>query len=466
MRILLISPNVEMLPDPVAPLGLAFLSASLKSSGHRVRLLDLCFEENVESALGKSVSDFSPEVIGLSLRNIDNVAYPECVSYLPFFKKVVQDCRKFSRSPVFLGGAGFTLMPDAILNYLQADGGVVGEGEEAFPRIVGAFSSGSSSGNEDFLSGALKHSFAPACIEELSSLPSPDWDDLDLKQYFRQGGMGNLQTKRGCPFSCVYCTYPLIEGKRVRLRPPEKVAAEAQYLMGQGVENAFIVDNIFNFPEVHARGVCQAFWERKIALQWSCYIHPAYLSRPLAEEMKRAGCTGVELGTDSGSPAVLAGLRKNFTPGDIRRATRTAREAGLEVCHSLSLGAPGETEETLEETFRLMEEISPTAVIVMVGLRIFPGTALAALAEAEGIIPRSSDLLEPAFYIAPPVSGRILEIARQKAALHPNWIFPGLGINVSLHLRAKLRKIGVRGPLWEHMKIMRERKGDRREPHA
>jgi radical SAM superfamily enzyme YgiQ (UPF0313 family) len=466
MRILLISPNIEMLPDPVAPLGLAFLSASLKSAGHRVRFLDLCFEESVESALEESLADFSPEVIGLSLRNIDNVAYPESVTYLPFFKKVVQDCRKFSSSPVFLGGAGFTLMPGAILNYLQADGGVAGEGEEAFPRLVGGFPSRYSSGIEGFLSGGLTHSSAPACIKDLSSLPSPDWDGLDLKQYFRQGGMGNLQTKRGCPFSCVYCTYPLIEGKRVRLRPPEKVAAEAEYLMAQGVENAFIVDNIFNFPEVHAREVCRAFLKRKISLQWSCYTHPAYLSHPLAEEMKKAGCTGVEFGTDSGSPEVLAGLRKNFTPGDIRRGTHTARAAGLEVCHSLSLGAPGETEETLEETFSLMEEISPTAVIVMVGLRIFPGTALAALAEAEGIISRSSDLLEPAFYIAPAIRDRILEIARRRAALHPNWIFPGLGIHVSLHLQAKLRKIGVRGPLWEHMKIIRERKGDRREPHV
>ncbi len=137
MRVLLISPNIEMLPDPVAPLGLAFLSSALKSAGHEVRCLDLCFEENIEQALEKAVSGFSPEAIGLSLRNIDNVAYPESVSYLPFFKKVVERCRLFSSSPVFLGGSGFTLMPEAILNFLEADGGIAGEGEEAFPRVLG-----------------------------------------------------------------------------------------------------------------------------------------------------------------------------------------------------------------------------------------------------------------------------------------------------------------------------------------
>ena len=466
MRVLLISPNIEMLPDPVAPLGVAFLSAALKCAGHEVHCLDLCFEEKVEMVVEKSVLDFSPDVIALSLRNIDNVAYPESVSYLPFYKRVVEYYRRFSASPIFLGGSGFTLMPGAILNFLEVDAGIVGEGEEAFPRVLTDIPRFSSSSLEGFLRKGQEHSFKSACIQNLDSLPSPDWDGLDLDQYFRRGGMGNLQTRRGCPFSCVYCTYPLIEGKSVRLRSPQKIAAEADSLVQKGVENAFIVDNIFNFPETHAREVCRAFIEREIALRWSCYVHPAYFSRLLAEDMKRAGCTGVEFGTDSGSPAVLDKLGKTFSPDDIRRATRIAREAGLEVCHSLSLGAPGETEETLKETFSLMEELSPTAVIAMVGIRIFPGTGLAYLAEAEKIISSSSDLLWPVFYIAPAVRDQVVEMAKQRAALHPNWILPGLGINVSLRLQSKLRKIGVKGPLWEHMKIMRERRAAKRPSHA
>jgi radical SAM superfamily enzyme YgiQ (UPF0313 family) len=466
MRVLLISPNIEMLPDPVAPLGLAFLSSALKSSGHEVRCLDLCFEENIEQALGTAISRFSPKAIGLSLRNIDNVAYPESVSYLPFFKKVVERCRQFSSSPIFLGGSGFTLMPEKILKLLDADGGIAGEGEEAFPKVLGKMFNSFSPGVDGFISKEGKDFPGPACIQDLDALSSPDWNCMDLKTYFAKGGMGNLQTKRGCPFSCIYCTYPLIEGKTVRLRSPRRVADEAEALFQQGVKNAFIVDNIFNFPESHARAVCQAFSERKISLQWSCYAHPSSFSRPLAEDMKKAGCTGVEFGTDSGSPPVLTRLGKNFSPEDIRRASVYAREAGLEVCHSLSLGAPGETEETLEETFRLMEEISPTAVIAMVGLRIFPGTGLAREAEAEGLLSPSTDFLDPVFYIAPGVQERVVEIARQRSSLHPNWILPGLSINISLRLQSKLRKIGVKGPLWEHMKIMRRRRIPPGEPYA
>src|SRR4030043_668666 len=96
MRVLLISPNMEKLPDPVAPLGVAHLSSALKFHGHEVKCLDLCFEENSEEALAQSILDFSPEAIGLSLRNIDNVAYPDTVSYLPFYKKMIERCRELS----------------------------------------------------------------------------------------------------------------------------------------------------------------------------------------------------------------------------------------------------------------------------------------------------------------------------------------------------------------------------------
>jgi radical SAM superfamily enzyme YgiQ (UPF0313 family) len=420
----------------------------------------------VEQALDNTISRFAPQAIGLSLRNIDNVAYPESVSYLPFFKKVIERCRQFSSSPIFLGGSGFTLMPGKVLNFLEADGGIAGEGEEAFPRVLSGMLNSSIPSFEGFISREAKDFSGPACIQNLDALSSPDWNCIDLKTYFAKGGMGNLQTKRGCPFSCIYCTYPLIEGKAVRLRSPQRVADEAEALLQRGVKNAFIVDNIFNFPESHARAVCQAFSQRGISLQWSCYAHPSSFSRALAEDMKKAGCTGVEFGTDSGSPPILARLGKNFSTEDIRRATLHAREAGLEVCHSLSLGAPGETEETLEETFRLMEEISPTAVIAMVGLRVFPGTGLARQAEAEGLLSPAADLLDPVFYIAPGVRDRVVEIARRRSSLHPNWILPGLNINVSLRLQSKLRKIGLKGPLWEHMKIMRGRTMSPGDPHV
>jgi len=466
MRVLLISANIEKLPDPVAPLGLAYISSTLKLRGHEVQCLDLCFEENIDEALKRALLNFLPEVIGISLRNVDNVSYPGIVSYLPFYKSIIERCRHHCSSAIFLGGSGFTLMPQAILDYLGADGGIIGEGEEAFSDVLQAKAMNLFPTVEGFISRDSENYPRPGGLQNLDSLPPPDWDSLDLQKYFDLGGMGNLQTKRGCPFDCIYCTYPLIEGKKIRLRSPGKVAQDAEALSQRGIKNVFVVDNIFNFPQTHAREVCRILVERRIPLQWTCYAHPVHFSQALAEDMKKAGCTGVEFGTDSGSPLVLAKLGKSFTPDEIRRASRFAREAGLEVCHSLSLGAPGETEDTLQETFDLMEEIAPTAVIAMLGLRIFPATGLARLAEAENLISPSHDFLQPTFYVAPQVKDWLVEFAQKEAAVHPSWIFPGLGINLSTRLQSKLRRIGIKGPLWEHMKIIRSRQGARKEPHV
>ena len=104
--------------------------------------------------------------------------------------------------------------------------------------------------------------------------------------------------------------------------------------------------------------------------------------------MARSGCASVELGTDAGASATLAALGKSFTPDEIRAASAACREAGLKTCHSLILGGPGETWETLAETVRVIEECRPTAVVAMLGVRLYRDTDLARRAEAEGMLKR------------------------------------------------------------------------------
>jgi hypothetical protein len=113
-----------------------------------------------------------------------------------------------------------------------------------------------------------------------------------------------------------------------------------------------------------------------------------------------------------------------------------------------------------------MEELSPTAVIAMVGLRIFPGTELARVAMEEEILSPGQDLLQPTFYVAPAVKDQILNRVFEETAIHPNWIVPGLNVHYSEKLRSKLRRLGVKGPLWEYMKMMRRWGSVKRAPYA
>src|SRR5438552_9586215 len=142
MRALLISANTEKIPDPVYPIGPAAIGAAARRAGHEVEAIDLCFAEDRRSLVTDAIRDFAPDVVGVSLRNLDNSAYPENSSYIDDYNALMSWVRDTSEAPVVLGGAGFTVMPTTILEELHADYGVVGEGELAFPWLLGAIERG------------------------------------------------------------------------------------------------------------------------------------------------------------------------------------------------------------------------------------------------------------------------------------------------------------------------------------
>ena len=282
MKVLLISPNIESLPDPVFPIGLAYLTTALKQTDIRYQVLDLCFVEDYDAAIVSALNRFAPDIIGLSLRNVDNVSYPKYVSYLPFYRKIVQTIRRHSRGLIVLGGSGFALIPESILAYLNADYGILGEGEYALIKFI-----------QDLHENKRPHAnqpsqiinYHPNIIENLNDFPIPDRTDFDNEAYLKWGGMGNIQTKRGCPFNCIYCTYPLIEGKTIRQRSPKLVCDEIETILQYGVRHLFFVDNEFNYPIDHAKAVCREIIDRNLTVQWSCYANPQFVTPELVELM-------------------------------------------------------------------------------------------------------------------------------------------------------------------------------------
>jgi radical SAM superfamily enzyme YgiQ (UPF0313 family) len=456
VRILLISPNTEMLPDPVFPLGLAYLSAALKESQHEHQVLDLCFVDDYAQAMDQAVAGFRPEAFGMSLRNVDNVAYPNTCSYLPFYRQIVEHLRRLSAAPIILGGAGFSLMPHALLGYLQADYGICGEGEESLSRLLDHLQQGRSPAEIPRVISRALPSEPPAPHLNRSLMktaPLPCREAFAGDKYLRFGGMGNLQTKRGCSFGCVYCTYPLIEGREVRLRSPGKVVQDIEDLCRQRIDTFFIVDNVFNFPPHHAKSICVEILKRQLRVRWSCYLHPHYVTESLLNLMKEAGCTSVEFGIDSASDTHLQRLGKSFTGAAVRRASELCHRANLPFCHSLIFGGPGENRQTIAETFELMTGVAPTAVIAMVGIRLFPGTKLARTASPADLISSDKTMLEPTFFLDAEVRPYILGMVQEHAAKHRNWILPGSNVNINPRLQEKLRRFGLKGPLWEHMQV-------------
>lgn len=462
MRVLLISPNREISPDPVYPLGLASLAAVLKAEGMTVKGSDLCFQPHWQSALEQDLDSFRPDCIGLSVRNIDNVTYPRSTTYLPFIKEVVDLCRRKTAVPIVVGGSGFTLLPEGVLDYLGADFGVIGEGERVFPALLKKLQGDYQPKPTARLFPRLPSSArveTGEVIEDLNTLPWPDREAFAAGVYREQGGLANMQSKRGCPFHCIYCTYPLIEGRTVRVREPLAVVREMQALVEQGLDYVFFVDNNFNFPEEQAEGICREITRQKVPVRWTAYVNPGFMTDRLGEAMKASGCAALEFGLDAACPDQLAALGKNFSLMQIREAARICREQELPFCFSLLLGGPGETRHTLEETLARVEELQPTAVIAMTGIRIFPRTRLAEIAREEGLLPTGWNPLEPFFYLSSQVRDQLAGGLQEFSETHPNWIFPGLGIDLLPGKAAKLHRLGLKGPLWVYLRPKKRRKG-------
>ena len=230
MKILLVSANRERDPYPVFPIGLACLAGPLAEAGHSLSVLDLCFENDPEGALAATLAEYRPDAIIVSLRNLDNVTWPDSRFYLSGLRGIVETCR--GCGTVIVGGSGFSLMPLEVLAAVGADYGVAGEGEEVLPRLLACIETGADASGLPGVVVAGASSFVPPRL--ISRICTPERSLFNVDRYHREGGMANVQTKRGCPFSCSYCTYPHLEGRVMRLRPVKDVLAEISSLVAAG----------------------------------------------------------------------------------------------------------------------------------------------------------------------------------------------------------------------------------------
>ncbi|HVM96223.1 MAG TPA: radical SAM protein, partial [Candidatus Acidoferrales bacterium] len=233
------------------------------------------------------------------------------------------------------------------------------------------------------------------------------------------------------------------------MRSAQSVVDEIQLLREtHGIRHWFFVDNIFNMPIRHAKDICEEIAARGLDIEWSGYLNPRFIDEELCAFMARSGCRAIEFGTDSGSATMIAQLKKEFEPEDLRRSSSLCHKYGLKFAHSLIFGGPGETMATVGETIDLMEETQPTAVIAMTGIRILPGTGMVEIALRDGQIDADDNLLYPKFYIAPTLKADLIDRIEAYAQAHSNWIVPGKGIKTNVAVLQRLRSRKIKGQLW------------------
>ena len=446
MNILLISPNTLTAPYPVYPIGLDYVAASV-AENHRVRIADMnCLQLD---ELAGIVNDFSPRIIGISCRNIDNTDEGDSRFFIREYRRLVDWLRNQSGAILVCGGAGFTIMPDRIFAALGVDYGIIGEGER-FGLLVEAIAAGDEPTSiPGIIAAAGRNEPPPPWPEEPQRVFDPGQEHHRF--YTDKGGMLNLQSKRGCCFSCIYCPYPHIEGKKHRQLEPRKVARTAIELQQAGARYLFMTDSAFNSDVAHSMAVARAFKTAGLSIPWGGFFAPIRLPSDYFSLMAESGLTHVEFGTESLSAAMLKTYRKPFSVQEVFKAHEQARSAGIHTAHYLLLGGPGESETTVRETLDALEHLEKAVLFFFIGIRIYPWTTLYDMALAEGKITAETDLLEPVFYTPDAIDHDTIEsLVMERAAGRRNWVV-GSGGAAGADTLSRLHERGFIGPLWEYL---------------
>ncbi len=448
MKILLVSPNTLTAPYPVYPLGLDYVAASV-SPDHEVQIADL----NVLSLtnLSEILAAYSPNIIGLSCRNIDNMDAGDSHYFIEDYAKIVTHLRSHSKATIVCGGSAFTIMPEQILSTLGADYGIIGEGER-FGLVVESIKEGR---DPVQLPGVISVSST-----RQSDTPAP-WEGQIKRNfqshathnsfYLEKGGMLNLQSKRGCCFKCIYCSYPLIEGRKHRLVEPDEVARTALELQTAGAKYFFITDSAFNSDIEHSLAVAESFKTAGVSIPWGSFFAPTKLPESYFQTLADAGLSHVEFGTESLADSVLKTYRKPFSVDDVFSAHQQALDAGLHVAHYFLMGGPGESVTTIRQSLDNIDKLKQAVFFFFIGIRIYPQTTLYDIAMREGKITATTNLLEPIFYKADDIDRQSIEaLVTARVGKRSNFIF-GSGNPEETKAVSTMYARGYTGPLWEHL---------------
>jgi radical SAM superfamily enzyme YgiQ (UPF0313 family) len=422
MRVLLISANTEKIHMPTLPLGLACVASATQKAGYDVAMVDLMVEKDTRSALKEAIEGFSPDIIGISVRNIDDQNMENPIFLLDPVKEIVAGCRNLSGARIVLGGAGYSLFPESALSFLGADLGIQGEGEVVFPELIERMERGASLSG---LSGLYVPSHGFQCkrtfTKNLDTLPLPDTDLWPIPSQKEKPWMP-VQTRRGCPLSCSYCSTEVIEGRVMRRHSPEAIVQWMARWRRAGIRQFYFVDNTFNLPPSYAKKICRNLIDHGLNIRWWSILYPKQVDKELVGLMAEAGCEQVSIGFESGSERILKNMNKRFTPKEVHQISERLSEYGIRRMGFLLLGSPGETRESVEESLVFADSVNLDFLKITAGVRIYPHTSLAKKAIAEGVISSHDDLLFPRFYLAKGLEVWLTETLKNWAIARPHWM--------------------------------------------
>ncbi len=458
-RVLFVNANATERPYRVAPLGLACVATATERAGHAVRFVDQPLSGRNRRRYATWLRNWQPDYLALGIRNLDNSDYHALETYLETPAELIRLARRFApNARVIVGGPAGTVEPDRVVSATGCDHLVLGEGEESLPQLLARLEAGEVVPR--IVSADKKG--APFRVSDPSALPAPAlhrWVE-DFTPYLRGDAGYPVQTKRGCPLKCTYCTYGRIEGARYRFLNPNVIADEIQGALDRGIRDFEFVDSTFNLPVPHALKVLQTLAARNLQANYlGTGVNPSRLPDELLTSMRSLGFRSVILTAESASDEMLASYDKNYRRDRLCAAAEAMERHDIRALWVFLLGGPGETPRTVEQTLSFIAEsvTAPNAVYITSGVRIYPGSPVGDALDrgdldARDLRRRSEHMEVPFYYSSHTPPGWLEDRLRQFQSSHPQVMLSCEG-----HARltqAALRVmpyLPLRKPYWQYL---------------
>jgi anaerobic magnesium-protoporphyrin IX monomethyl ester cyclase len=444
---------------PFTPLGLGYLAAVLEKNQYEVDVIDCqalrCSFDEFRSEISKR----QPDIVGMTSTTL---TYKSALRIAKIVREVCPNCL------ILLGGPHASFWDDKALQECPSlDIIVRKEGENTLLELVRAVES--ENDYRDLIgitcrkNGEIVKNPDRAYIENLDVLPFPAHHLWPIDRLRKYGSViFPVVTSRGCVYWCDFCTAVRMFGRRYRMRSPKNVVDELEFLRHTfGAHMFTFYDDAFTVDQKRAGEICDEIKNRKLKIEWDCETRVDMVTKDLLANMKQAGCIAVWFGVESGSQPVLDAMRKGISPAQTAKAFKWAKEVGLLTVANVVLGFPGETKETIWETIKFVERLSPNDVGYYIATP-YPGTPLYETVKANGRLKVTDfdryDTATPLYEI-PGLSAQELRDIREKAFqrfyLRPTYLLSMVGRGrfwsfsiirtVGAHFRRAVRsKLGIR----------------------
>lgn len=409
MKILLIQSYTSGPLNIVYPIGLVNLGTVLKNERHHVAICDLnLLGESYMTRISNMIHKFVPDVIGLSIRNIDSTHESKIKFYYEYIPALIKLLKKANTTAVLVaGGSGFSLFAKEIMQENpEIDYGIIGEGEQTLLRLLISFDDMDSLENICYRKGSevvfTKRNYKNEIFEYLS----PDYSLLSPGKYYKKGEYSiGIETKRGCNMRCAYCSYPFLNGTQFRFRKTELILEDIKRLYHDyGIESFTFIDSVFNKPVKYSTELVQKIKGMNLPVKWSAWFSEQGFTREYAQLCHSAGCNFFTFSPDGFSKETLIALKKGIKTSEIVKIPDIMKDfKEVSVIINFFRFPPRQTITGFISLlmFYVKTKFTLKGKLKGIGLnriRIEPHTDICRRAVSEGIINKDYSLLYPVFY--------------------------------------------------------------------